>query len=333
MKTAITELFGIEHPIIQGGMHFVGFAELAAAVSNAGGLGIITGLTQKTPELLAKEIARCRDMTDKPFGVNLTFLPAFAAPPYPEYIAAIVQGGIKAVETAGRSPEAYMPALKAACIKVIHKCTSVRHSLKAERIGCDAVSVDGFECGGHPGEDDIPNMILLPRAAEELKIPFVASGGMADGRSLVAALSLGAAGMNMGTRFIATKEAPVHQNVKNALVAATELDTRLIMRALRNTERVLKNANVVRLLEIEREKGAKLTIDDIHDQVAGVYPKIMLDGQMDAGAWSCGMVAGLIHDIPTCKELVDRIMTEAEQIIRSRLLGFLDGTAATRKVA
>ncbi|WP_063691734.1 NAD(P)H-dependent flavin oxidoreductase [Bradyrhizobium stylosanthis] len=333
MKTAITELFGIEHPIIQGGMHFVGFAELAAAVSNAGGLGIITGLTQKTPELLAKEIARCRDMTDKPFGVNLTFLPTFAAPPYPEYIAAIVEGGIKAVETAGRSPEQYMPALKAADIKVIHKCTSVRHSLKAERIGCDAVSVDGFECGGHPGEDDIPNMILLPRAAEELKIPFVASGGMADGRSLVAALSLGAAGMNMGTRFIATREAPVHQNVKDALVAATELDTRLIMRALRNTERVLKNANVDRLLEIEREKGAKLTIDDIHDQVAGVYPKVMLDGQMDAGAWSCGMVAGLIHDIPTCKELIDRIMGEAEQIIRSRLLGFLDGTGATRKVA
>ncbi|MBJ7406268.1 MAG: nitronate monooxygenase [Bradyrhizobium sp.] len=333
MKTAITELFGIEHPIIQGGMHFVGFAELAAAVSNAGGLGIITGLTQKTPELLAKEIARCRDMTDKPFGVNLTFLPTFSAPPYPEYIAAIVEGGIKAVETAGRSPEAYMPALKAAGIKVIHKCTSVRHSLKAERIGCDAVSVDGFECGGHPGEDDIPNMILLPRAAEELKIPFVASGGMADGRSLVAALSLGAAGMNMGTRFIATKEAPVHQNVKNALVAATELDTRLIMRSLRNTERVLRNPNVDRLLEIEREKGDKLTIDDIHDQVAGVYPRIMLDGQMDAGAWSCGMVAGLIHDIPSCKELIDRIMDEADTIIRNRLVGFLDGTGSARKVA
>lgn len=333
MKTAITELFGIEHPIIQGGMHFVGFAELAAAVSNAGGLGIITGLTQRTPELLAKEIARCRDMTDKPFGVNLTFLPTFATPPYPEYIAAIVEGGIKAVETAGRSPEQYMPALKAAGIKVIHKCTSVRHSLKAERIGCDAVSVDGFECGGHPGEDDIPNMILLPRAAEELKIPFVASGGMADGRSLVAALSLGAAGMNMGTRFIATKEAPVHQNVKNALVAASELDTRLIMRALRNTERVLKNANVDRLLEIEHERGDKLKIDDIHDQVAGVYPRIMLEGEMDAGAWSCGMVAGLIRDIPSCKELVDRIMTEADEIIRSRLMGFLDGKAAARKVA
>jgi len=333
VRTAITEMFGIEHPIIQGGMHFVGFAELAAAVSNAGGLGIITGLTQKTPELLAKEIGRCRDMTDKPFGVNLTFLPTFAAPPYPEYIAAIVEGGVKIVETAGRSPEAYMPALKAAGIRVIHKCTSVRHSLKAERIGCDAVSVDGFECGGHPGEDDIPNMILLPRAAEELKIPFVASGGMADGRSLVASLALGASGMNMGTRFIATKEAPVHQNVKNALVAATELDTRLIMRALRNTERVLRNANVERLLEIEHEKGDKLKIGDIHDQVAGVYPKIMIDGQMDAGAWSCGMVAGLIHDIPTVKELIDRIMGQAEDIIRSRLTGFLEGNAAGRKVA
>src|SRR6516164_6749383 len=306
-------------------MHHVGFAELAAAVSNAGGLGIITGLTQKTPELLAKEIARCRDMTDKPFGVNLTFLPTFAAPPYPEYIAAIVEGGIKAVETAGRSPQKWLPALKAAGIKVIHKCTSVRHSLKAERIGCDAASVDGFECGGHPGEDDIPNMILLLRAADELKIPFVASGGMADARSLVAALAMDAAGMNMGTRFIATKEAPVHENVKKAIVAASELDTRLVMRALRNTERVLKNASVDRLLQIEREKGTSLQISDIHDQVAGVYPRIMINGDMNAGAWSCGMVVGLIHDIPTVKELIDRIMTEAEQIIRQRLTGFLDG--------
>jgi len=325
VKTAITELFGIQHPIIQGGMHYVGFAELAAAVSNAGGLGIITGLTQKTPERLAKEIARCRDMTNKPFGVNLTFLPSFSAPPYPEYIAAIREGGVKVVETAGRSPEQYMPALKAAGIKVIHKCTSVRHSLKAEKIGCDAVSVDGFECGGHPGEDDIPNMILLPRAADELKVPFVASGGMADARSLVAALAMGAAGMNMGTRFIATKEAPVHPNVKKALVEATELDTRLVMRALRNTERVLKNKGVDDLLEIEREKGATLRIEDIHDQVAGVYPKVMVDGDMDAGAWSCGMVVGLINDIPTVKELVDRIMAEAERIIRQRLTGFLDG--------
>ncbi|MCB1413983.1 MAG: nitronate monooxygenase [Xanthobacteraceae bacterium] len=328
MKTAITELFGIQHPIIQGGMHYVGFAELAAAVSNAGGLGIITGLTQKTPELLAKEIARCRDMTDKPFGVNLTFLPTFAKPPYPEYIAAIREGGVKAVETAGRSPEEYMPALKAAGIKVIHKCTSVRHSLKAERIGCDAVSVDGFECGGHPGEDDVPNMILLPRAADELKIPFVASGGMADARSLVAALAMGAAGMNMGTRFIATKEAPVHDNVKQALVKATELDTRLIMRALRNTERVLRNDAVDRLIEIERVRGKDLKIEDIHDQVAGIYPRVMLEGDMDAGAWSCGMMVGLIHDIPTVKELVDRIMHDAERIIRGRLTGFLDGNIA-----
>src|SRR5438552_7700588 len=241
VKTAITELFGIEHPIIQGGMHYVGFAEMAAAVSNAGGLGLITGLTQRTPELLAKEIAHCHEMTDKPFGVNLTFLPTFSAPPYPEYIAAIREGGIRIVETAGRSPEQYMPALKAAGIKVIHKCTSVRHSLKAEQIGCDAVSVDGFECGGHPGEDDMPNMILLPRAAEELKIPFVASGGMADARSLVAALALGASGINMGTSFIATMEATVHENVKQALVAASELDTRLIIRAIRNTRPMLKN--------------------------------------------------------------------------------------------
>jgi len=328
VRTAITEMFGIRHPIIQGGMHFVGFAELASAVSNAGGLGIITGLTQKTPDLLAREIARCRDMTDKPFGVNLTFLPALKAPPYPEYIAAIVEGGVKIVETAGRSPEQYLPPLKAAGIKIIHKCTSVRHSLKAERIGCDAVSVDGFECGGHPGEDDVPNFILLPRAADELKIPFVASGGMADGRSLVAALALGAAGTNMGTRFIATKEAPVHEKVKQAIVAASELDTRLIMRALRNTERVLRNEAVDRIVATEREKGSGLTFADIQEQVAGVYPRIMLEGDMDAGAFSCGMVAGLIHDIPSVAELVSRIMAEAERLIRDRLIGFLDGASA-----
>jgi nitronate monooxygenase len=333
MKTAITELFGIEHPIVQGGMHFVGFAELAAAVSNAGGLGIITGLTQKSPENLAKEIARCHELTDKPFGVNLTFLPTFDRPPYPEYIAAIKEGGIKIVETAGRSPEQYMPALKAADIKVIHKCTSVRHSLKAEKIGCDAVSVDGFECGGHPGEDDMPNMILLPRAAEELKIPFVASGGMADARSLVAALALGASGINMGTRFIATKDAPVHENVKNAIIAATEFDTRIIMRSLKNTERVLNNAGVERLMQKEREKGSSLIIEDILDEVAGVYPKVMLNGEMDAGAWSCGLVVGLIKDVPTVKELIDRIMAEAEQIIRQRLTGFLDAAVPQQRRA
>jgi len=319
MKTRITELFGIQHPIIQGGMHYVGFAELAAAVSNAGGLGIITGLTQKTPERLANEIARCREMTDKPFGVNLTFLPSFATPPYPEYIQAIIEGGVRAVETAGRNPEKYLPQMKAAGIRVIHKCTSVRHSLKAEAIGCDAVSVDGFECGGHPGEDDVPNFILLPRAAEELKIPFVASGGMADGRSLVAALALGAEGMNMGTRFIATKEAPVHENVKRAIVAASELDTRLIMRSLRNTERVLLNDGVRRVLEVERARGDALRIEDIFEQVAGVYPKVMIEGEMEAGAWSCGMVAGLIHDVPSCKELIDRIMAEAHALITKRL--------------
>jgi NAD(P)H-dependent flavin oxidoreductase YrpB (nitropropane dioxygenase family) len=324
MKTRITELFGIKHPIIQGGMHYVGYAELASAVSNAGGLGIITGLTQPTPEDLAKEIAKCHGMTDKPFGVNLTFLPAFFAPPYPEYIQAIIEGGVKIVETAGRSPEQYMPALKAASITVIHKCTSVRHSLKAQKIGCDAVSADGFECGGHPGEDDIPNMILLPRVAEELKIPFVASGGMADGRSLIAALALGADGINMGTRFIATKEAPVHENVKQALVAANELQTRLIMRPLRNTERVLSNAAVEKILDIERQKGAATTIEDIRPFVAGPENRrVLRDGVMDAAAWSCGMVAGLIHDIPSCKDLIDRIMREAEQIIRTRLEGLL----------
>jgi NAD(P)H-dependent flavin oxidoreductase YrpB (nitropropane dioxygenase family) len=323
MKTRITELFGIEHPILQGGMHFVGFAEMAAAVSNAGGLGIITGLTQRTPEDLSKEIARCKEMTDKPFGVNLTFLPSVNQPDYPGYVKAILDSGIKAVETAGNNPAKWLPPLQEAGVKVIHKCTSVRHSLKAEAIGCDAVSVDGFECGGHPGEDDVPNMILLPRAAEELKIPFVASGGMADARSLVAALAMGAEGMNMGTRFIATKEAPVHENVKLAIVAASELDTRLVMRPLRNTERVLTNAAVERLLLKEKELGANIKFEDIIEEVAGVYPRIMMDGEMEAGAWSCGMVAGLIHDIPTCKELIDRIMSEAEQIIRGRLEGFL----------
>ena len=322
MKTRITELFGIEHPILQGGMHFVGLAEMAAAVSNAGGLGIITGLTQRTPDDLAREIARCREMTDKPFGVNLTFLPSVTPPDYPGYIKAIIESGVKAVETAGNNPAKYLPALKEAGIKVIHKCTSVRHSLKAEAIGCDAVSVDGFECGGHPGEDDVPNFVLLPRAAEELKIPFVASGGVANGRQLVAALALGADGINMGTRFIATQEAPVHPNVKQAIVDASELDTRLVMRPLRNTERVLNNAAVERLLEKEKALGANLKFEDIIGEVAGVYPIIMQKGEMDAGAWSCGMVAGLIHDIPTCKQLIDGIMAEADALIRQRLAGF-----------
>ena len=319
MRTRITELLGIERPIIQGGMHYVGLAELTSAVSNAGGLGIITALTQPTPAALAAEIARCRSMTDKPFGVNLTFMPVRTPPDYAGYIRAIIEGGVKIVETAGNNPQQWMPLLKEAGIKVIHKCTAVRHALKAQDIGCDAVSVDGFECGGHPGEDDVPNLILLPRAAEELKIPFIASGGMADARSLVAALALGADGINMGTRFIATREAPVHENVKQAILAATELDTRLVMRPLRNTERVLVNKGVERLLEKERELGATITFADIVSEVGGVYPKVMQNGELDAGAWSCGMVAGLIHDIPTVRELMDRIMSEAEHIVSQRL--------------
>ncbi|MDA7602135.1 nitronate monooxygenase family protein [Gammaproteobacteria bacterium] len=319
MKTKITELFGIEHPIIQGGMHFVGFAELAAAVSNAGGLGIITGLTQGTPEKLEAEIKKCQALTDKPFGVNLTFLPSLTPPDYPGLIEVIIKTGVKVVETAGRNPAVYMPAMKEAGIKVIHKCTSVRHSLKAQDIGCDAVSVDGFECGGHPGEDDIPNFILLPRAADELEIPFVASGGMADARSLVASMALGAEGMNMGTRFIATQDAPVHDNVKQAIVNASELDTRLIMRSLTNTERVLNNPAVESLLAKEKALGDDLKFEDIVDEVAGVYPKVMINGEPEAGAWSCGMVAGLISDVPTVQELIDTIMAEADEIIKSRL--------------
>jgi nitronate monooxygenase len=261
-------------------------------------------------------------MTDKPFGVNITFLPSVTPPDYPGLMQTIIDSGIKVVETAGNNPAEWLPMLKEADIKVIHKCTSVRHSLKAQQIGCDAVSVDGFECGGHPGEDDVTNYILLPRAADELDIPFVASGGQADARSLVASLALGAEGMNMGTRFIATKEAPVHENVKQALVAASELDTRLVMRSLRNTERVLMNPGVERLMEKEKALGDALKFEDIVEEVAGIYPKIMVDGEMEAGAWSCGMVAGLIYDIPSVDELISRIMSEADAIINDRLRGF-----------
>jgi len=319
METRITRLLNIEHPIIQGGMHYVGFAEMAAAVSNAGGLGIITALTQGTPEKLGNEIDRCKKLTNKPFGVNLTFLPSLTPPDYSGLVDVIISKGITVVETAGNNPKEWLPILKEHNIKVIHKCTSVRHALKAQDIGCDAVSVDGFECGGHPGEDDIPNFILLPRAADELDIPFVSSGGMADGRSLVASLAMGADGMNMGTRFIATKEAPVHENVKQALLAASELDTRLVMRPLRNTERVLKNESVERLLETESRLGADTKFADIAAEVAGVYPRVMIDGEVNSGAWSCGMVAGLIHDVPTVQELIDRIMSEANSIIKDRL--------------
>lgn len=323
MKTKITELFGIEHPIMQGGMHYVGLAEMAAAVSNAGGLGTITGLTQRSATDLANEIKKCQGLTDKPIAVNLTFLPTVNVPDYPAYIDAIANSGVKIVETAGRSPEKYMGQLKDAGITVVHKCTSVKHALKAQSIGCDAVSVDGFECAGHPGEDDIPNFILLPLAAEKLEIPFLASGGMADARSMVAALAMGAEGINMGTRFLATQEAPVHENVKQAIVAATEKDTRLVMRPLRNTERVLTNSAVERLIEKEQRLGKDITFDDIAEEVVGVYPKVMTEGDMEAGAWSCGLVAGLIHDIPTCKALIDSIMTESEALINQRLKNML----------
>ncbi len=324
MKTRITELLKIKHPIIQGGMHYVGFAQLAAAVSNAGGLGIITGLTQKTPDDLSEEITKCKNLTDKPIGVNLTFLPVIEAPDYQGYINAVIKGGVTIVETAGNNPAKWMPQLKDNGIKVIHKCTTVRHALKAQSIGVDALSIDGFECGGHPGEDDIPNMILLPRAADELDVPFVASGGMSDARSLVASLAMGADGINMGTRFMVTKEAPIHKNVKQAILEASELDTRLVMRPIRNTERVLTNQAVERILEKEKELGTDIKFEDIIKEVAGVYPRVMIDGDMNAGAWSCGMVAGLINDIPSVQELIDRIMGEADEIVKSRLKNMLD---------
>lgn len=319
MHTRITELFGIQYPIVQGGMHFVGKAELAAAVSEAGGLGVLTALTQRTPADLAAEIDRCRAMTDKPFGVNLTFLPVVNAPDYPGYVKVICDKAVPVVETAGNNPVEHLPTLKASGVKVIHKCTSIRHALKAQDIGCDAVSVDGFECGGHPGEDDVPGLILLPLAARALSVPFIASGGMADGKSLVAALALGADGMNLGTRFVATQEAPVHDRVKQAIVQAGERDTRLIMRPLRNTERVLRNPAVDAVIDKERALGDGIRFEDIAEQVAGVYYRIMVDGEVDAGAWSCGMVAGLIDDIPTVRQLIDRIVAEARSITQDRL--------------
>mgnify|MGYP001361008395 FL=1 len=319
MRTRVTEMLGIEHPVVQGGMQWVGLAELASAVSNAGGLGIITGLTQPTPEALVKEIDRCRDMTDKPFAVNLTILPTIKPVPYEEYAQAIVDSGIKIVETAGRNPEPYLPLFKAAGIKVIHKCTSIRHSLKAEKIGCDMVSVDGFECAGHPGEDDITNMILLPLAARRLKIPFLASGGLGDGRGLAAALAMGADGINMGTRFMVTKEAPIHENVKQKMVDASELDTSLIYRSLRNTARVFKNSIAEQVLEIEAQPG-ETKFEDIRSLVQGVKGRELFDdGDLDKGIWSAGMVVGLIDDIPSCEELISRIVSDAEEIIGTRL--------------
>lgn len=301
-------------------MQWVGRAELVAAVANAGALGFLTGLTQPTPEDLLKEVARCREMTDKPFGVNITILPTLVPVPYDEYVDAIIASGVKIVETAGRNPQPYMESFKAAGMKVIHKCTSVRHSLKAEQIGCDAVSVDGFECAGHPGEDDIPGLILLPRAAEALSIPFVASGGFGTGRGLAAALALGADGINMGTRFMVTQEAPIHEKVKQAMVDADELQTQLVYRPLRNTARIFKNETAQKVAEIEQEKGADMKIDDVAHLVSGGRGRVLLEeGTLDDGVWSAGMIMGLIHDIPTCDELISRIVGDAEGIIRDRL--------------
>ena len=322
IKTRFTEMFGIQHPIVQGGMQNVGKAELVAAVANAGALGFITALTQPSPQHLANEIKRTREMTDMPFGVNLTILPTITPVPYDEYRQAIIEGGVKIVETAGNNPQPHLPAFKAAGVKVIHKCTSVRHAIKAQGVGVDCVSIDGFECAGHPGEDDVPGLILIPAAANQIKIPMLASGGFADGRGLVAALALGADGINMGTRFMCTNEAPIHQHVKEQIVANDERQTDLIFRTLHNTARVGRNAISQKVVEIEREgqKRGGAKFEEVRELVAGSRGKGVLEtGEMDAGIWSAGQVQGLINDIPSCKELVERIIAEAQDIIRGRL--------------
>jgi NADH:quinone reductase (non-electrogenic) len=327
LKTRFTEAFGIEHPVVQGGMQWVGRAELVAAVANGGGLGFITALTQPTPEKLTEEIARCRTLTDKPFGVNLTILPAIKPPPYAEYRQAIIEAGIKIVETAGNKPVEHVEEFKKHGIKVIHKCTSVRHGLSAERMGVDAISIDGFECAGHPGEDDVPGLILIPAAADKIKIPMIASGGFGDARGLVAALALGAEGINMGTRFMATVESPIHENIKQQIVANDERATELIFRTMHNTSRVAKNVISTQVVAMERE-GAKF--EDVRELVAGTRGRSVYEvGDNDAGIWSAGQVQGLIHDIPTCAELIHRIVREAEQIIQERL----DRMAGQRQMA
>ncbi|KCZ46338.1 MULTISPECIES: nitronate monooxygenase family protein [unclassified Hyphomonas] len=318
IKTRFTEEFGIEHPIAQGGMQWVGYAEMVAPVANAGGLGFLTALTQPTPEDLAKEIARTKEMTDKPFGVNLTILPAIKPPPYAEYRDAIIQGGVKIVETAGYKPQEHIDHFKQHGIKIIHKCTAVRHALSAERMGADAISIDGFECAGHPGEDDIPGLILIPAAADKVKVPMLASGGFGDGRGLAAALALGADGINMGTRFCVTKEAPINEAFKRQMVENDERATNLIFRTLHNTARVMKNAVSDEVVAIERKGGAKF--EDVQHLVAGVRGrKAMDEGDTDGGIWSAGMIQGLIHDIPSVEELIDRIVADAEKIIKGRL--------------
>jgi NAD(P)H-dependent flavin oxidoreductase YrpB (nitropropane dioxygenase family) len=322
LRTRFTEMLGIEHPIVQGGMMWVGRAELASAVSNAGGLGILTALTQPTPDDLRREIDRCRTMTDKPFGVNLTILPAVTPPPYAEYRRAIIESGVKIVETAGNNPREHVEDFKSHGIKVVHKCTAVRHALSAERIGVDAVSIDGFECAGHPGEDDVPGLILIPAAADKLKIPFVASGGFGDARGLVAALALGADGINMGTRFLATKEAPIHANVKDFIVNNDERSTRLIFRAFKNTTRVAANSVSNKVVDILTNPEA--TFEDVRPLVLGAKGRVALEtGDLDHGLVTAGQVQGLINDVPTCRELIERIVRESEAIISQRLAGFV----------
>jgi NADH:quinone reductase (non-electrogenic) len=317
IRTRFTELFGVEHPIAQGGMQWVGTAELVAAVADAGALGFLTALTQPTPEALVAEIARTRSMTDRPFGVNLTILPSINPPPYAEYRQAIIESGIKAVETAGYKPQEHVDAFRAAGVKVIHKCTAVRHALSAERMGVDAISIDGFECAGHPGEDDIPGLILIPAAADKIKVPMLASGGFGDARGLVAALALGADGINMGTRFCATREAPIHDNIKQAIVANDERATELLFRSYRNTARVAKNSIAMEAVRIEREGNPFEAISHLVKGARG--REGLANGDIEHGIWSAGMVQGLIHDVPSVRELVDRIVGEAESLIRDRL--------------
>jgi nitronate monooxygenase len=321
IQTRFTQMFGVDHPIAQGGMQWVGRATLVSAVANAGALGFITALTQPTPEALLEEIARCRDWTDKPFGVNLTILPAIKPPPYAEYRAAIIESGVKIVETAGYKPQEHVDEFKKHGIKVIHKCTSVRHALSAERMGVDALSIDGFECAGHPGEDDVPGLILIPAAADKLRIPMIASGGFGDARGLVAALALGADGINMGTRFMATRESPIHENIKAQMVANDERATDLIFRTMRNTARVARNTISQQVVELERG-GAKF--EEVRELVAGTRGKVVYEtGDPDHGIWSAGQIQGLIHDVPSCAELIGRIVSEAEDIIGRRLDGMV----------
>ena len=324
--TRITELFGVRYPIVQGGLMWIANAQLTSAVANAGGMGFMTALSFPDADALRDEIRKCREMTDKPFGVNLTFLPTFRPPDYPAYIQACIDERIQFIETAGRNPEPYMEQIKSAGIKVIHKCTSVRHALKAEKIGCDAISIDGFEAAGHPGEDDVTSLILVPLTRDAVNIPIIASGGFADGRGLIAALALGADGMNMGTRFVATREAPVHENVKQALVDHGETDTRLIMRSLRNTERVMHNPTVDKVLEIESKGNTK--IEDIAPFVAGAEGLAMLEkGDTEKGTLAAGQCMGMIRDIPTVAELLDRIVNEAKTIINDRFAKMMEGGA------